>query len=77
MGDETLAQAELRFKRAQEALEIFTQENIIVTLDGSQFVSGSNADELSRRLAALRDEYDRAGAAWAQALEKAPAEVRR
>jgi hypothetical protein len=65
-----LQEAEDRFLRAQKALEDFTQENIRLTLAGSEFVNESNALELSRRLAAIRSEYDAAGEAWAALLEK-------
>ena len=74
---DTLEQAELRFKLAQKALEDFTQENIIVTLHGSEFVCDCNALELSRRLAALRAECDRAGREWAEALTRIPVEAQR
>lgn len=54
--DDALQEAKERFELAQEALERFTQENIRITLAGSEFVPNSNVDDLSRRLTALRSE---------------------
>jgi hypothetical protein len=62
---------------AQEALEHFMQEHIRITLDGAEFISDCNAEDLSRRLASLREEYDRTGYEWAEALRaEIPAVVR-
>ncbi len=41
-----LQEAKERFELAQEALERFTQENIRITLAGSEFISTGNVDQV-------------------------------
>lgn len=63
-----LAQAEIRFKAAQEKLKQFIEEHMIENSNGLEFISQRNQEQLARQLDALRLEHEAAGAEWAAAL---------
>jgi hypothetical protein len=63
-----LQRAEVRFRDAQERLKAFLEEHMEYTIDGLDFVDTRNRDRLDRELATLKEEHERAGAAWAEAL---------